>query len=286
MKNIIKKDISWLVDRVPDFMDFYNNQSFYFTNDGYLAGGFLRKIIKNGSVEKVLENQLGRGDIDFFFYNENAAEKSFESFCKVKGSYAPRLSPVNKNNTAKVTPNSMTGFAFEGTSSITLKDKITFNSVRFQFIAKSTGTPEQVLNRFDISNCKIATDGKNIWMVEDWEKLEEDKIIRVDNLKGEYILTRLKKYLTDDYDLDQSNKDEILIKMLSSVTDFKYLPTIKMLVKHAKFLKPEMIVMFYDKLGTIINIPPEEYGKSSLSDTDHPTEDYALHIYKERVKND
>jgi len=59
-----------------------------------------------------------------------------------------------------------------------------------------------------------------------------------------------------------------------------------MLVKHAKFLKPEMIVMFYDKLGTIINIPPEEYGKSSLSDASHPTEDYALHIYKERVKND
>jgi hypothetical protein len=286
MKNIIKKDISWLTDRVPDFIDFYNSQSYHFTNDGYLAGGFLRKIIKNGSVEEVLENELGRGDIDFFFYNQDAAEKSFDCFCKVKGSYAPRLTTFNKNNTAKVTPNSMTGFAFEGTSIITLKNKKSFNSVKFQFIAKSAGTPEQVLSRFDISNCKIATDGKNVWMVEDWEKLEEDKIIRVDSLKGDYILTRLKKYLTDDYDLDQSNKDEILVKMLSSVTESKYLPAIKMLVKHAKFLKPEMIVMFYDKLGTIINIPPEEYGKSSLSDASHPTEDYALHIYKERVKND
>jgi len=123
-------------------------------------------------------------------------------------------------------------------------------------------------------------------MVEDWEKLEEDKIIRVDNLSGQYIIPRLKNYLTDDYSLEQSNKDEILVKMLSNATDNKHISAIKMLVRHTKFLKPEMIVMFYDKLGTIINIPPEEYGKSSLSDTDHPTEDYALHIYKERVKND
>jgi hypothetical protein len=282
MKNIIKKDISWLLDRVPDFVNFYNDQTYYFMNDGYLAGGFLRKIIKNGSVEKTIENSLASGDIDLFFYNQDAAEKAFEHFAKLKGSF---ISKSNKDG-AKFTPNSMTGFAFEGRGIIKLNDKKFPHTLKFQFIAKSTGAPEQVLNRFDISNCKIATDGKNIWMIEDWEKLEEDKIIRVDNLSGQYILSRLKKYLTDDYDLEQSNKDEILIKMLSSVTDHKYIPAIKILVKHAKFLKPEMIVMFYDKLGTIINIPPEEYGKSSLSDAPHPTEDYALHIYKERVKND
>ena len=37
---IIKKDISWLTDKVADFDIFLESQSYYFKNNGYLAGGF------------------------------------------------------------------------------------------------------------------------------------------------------------------------------------------------------------------------------------------------------
>lgn len=269
---IIQKDISWLIERVPDFEEFYLSHQYKF-NGGFLAGGFLRKIINRGSYKQIMNDMREskiRGDIDWFFYTQE------ECLAVVKEFYSKDARSFNKNNPPKI-PNSFTKFAFE---------EIDKYHIKQQFIYKSVGTPQEILNRFDISNCKIATDGKNVWMIEDWEKLENNKIIRVDNLKGEYILSRLKKYLTEDYDLEPSNKDEILFKMLSSVTESKWHGTIKKLVSHAKFLKPEFIVMFYDKLGTICDIAPEDYAKTSLADLEPKRVDYALHIYKERVKND
>jgi len=282
MKQIIKKDISWLLERVPDFMDFYNNQSYYFINDGYLAGGFLRKIIKNGGVLKTLEKEHGaikRGDIDFFFYTEEACLQSFSWFKNINGTFIPH--PVLSNKTPA--PNSITGFAFEGQSPIMVGKGFAFE-YKFQFIAKSTGTPEQVLNRFDIANCKIATDGKNVWMVEDWEEIESKKEIRVDKANHEYLISRLAKYLEDDYSLDQANHDVILKLMLSSS---KYFSPIKKILRNKRAIKLETIVMFYGKLGRV-NVWSKEPDYSSLNNHENllGDEDLAINIYKTRVKEE
>ena len=275
--NIIRKDIAWLTEKVPDFMDFYKNQSYYFANNGYLAGGFLRKIIKNGSVEKTLNSTLENGDIDFFFYNEDAAEKCFEWFAKLKGSHTPRVSASNKNNVVKFTPNSVTGFAFEGSGIIMNR------SMKFQFIAKSTGTPEQVLNRFDISNCKIATDVKSIWMVEDWEEIEQQKVIRVDNLAGKYLPWRLKKYIGKDYSLYQSNYKEVLVKLIEILnSDSTNIANIRSLARNKKVITSDSdVLLFHQLLGqTWENTSEEDYEKGTLGQK----EDFAIHIYKDRIK--
>ena len=78
--NIIQKDISWLSDKVPDLQKFLDRHSYYLHNGGYLAGGFLRKIIKNASVEETLKGMAYSGDIDFFFYNQDSCVKAFDWF--------------------------------------------------------------------------------------------------------------------------------------------------------------------------------------------------------------
>jgi len=286
MKQIIKKDISWLLERVPDFMDFYNNQSYYFINDGYLAGGFLRKMIKIGSVFKAIEQDEGTikpSDIDFFFYSEKAAQDSFDFFKIAKGTYIPTNPPL-RGTTLITAPNSVTGFAYEGQGSVKLKDQKFPYTLKFQFIAKSTGTPEQVLNRFDISNCKIATDAKSVWMIEDWEEIEGKKEIRVDKANHEYLISRLAKYLGDDYSLDQSNHDVILKLMLGSS---KYVSPIKKILRNKRAIKLATIVMFYGKLGRV-NVWAKEPDYSSLNNDENllGDEDLAINIYKTRAKEE
>jgi len=273
--SVIKKDISWLLGKVPDFMEFYDSQSNYFINGGYLAGGFLRKVIKNGSVIETIKDGLSAGDIDFFFYSEQHAQEAFEYFTKHVGTFIPRPSTF--------APNSVTGFAYEGNGGLRLNSMKKPAVVKFQFIAKSTGSPEEVLNRFDIANCKIATDGKFIWMVDGWEGLEDQKIIRVDNLSGKYFPWRLKKYLGTDYSLWPSNYEQVLAKLLESCNNKSTdMSNVKSILRNKNAIKKEDILLFYEKLGiTHENTEPEDYESGTLG---QPV-DYAIHMFKKRGEN-
>jgi hypothetical protein len=172
-------------------------------------------------------------------------------------------------------PNSKTGFAYEIASKK--------HGIKYQFIAKSTGTPEQVLNRFDIANCKIATDTKNVWMVEDWEELERNKVIRTDKIVNDYLIYRLAKYLGADYSLDQEKHDEIVKLMLGSKT---YESPIKKILLNKKAIKIETLIMFYGKLGRV-RLWAKEPDYSSIEDNQQlGDEDFAINLYKKRAKEE
>lgn len=254
---IVKRDIDWLIQKVPDITTFLNENQKYIVNGGYIAGGFLRKCILFGNAEKAISSVTRSiGDIDWFFHNPEGCYASWEYFAR------QNLIVLCKE------PNSMTKFAFEGESK---------ENVKHQFIYKSYGKPETVLNRFDISNCKIATDGKSVWMVEDWEELETNKIIRVDNFAGDYLVSRLKKYLVDDYTIYEPQTDELIAKMLSSVE--KYQSVVRNLLEK-EFIQGSTILLFFKKLGdiTIHEDPNKPYEMGSLSHT----EDFAMHMYNRK----
>jgi hypothetical protein len=288
---IVKKDISWLLQRVPDFNDFYNKYKNLFVN-GYVAGGFLRKAILHGSVKTVIEKMQKdslSGDIDFFYHNRESAKEAYGMFLK---SYKkPTSNPCGE--IPLLVENSPTGFAFEGR--LLTFDQDDWAGLKFQFISKNVGSPEVVLDRFDISNCKIATDGNSVWLMDDWEELEKNKHIRIDNYAGAYLLTRIKKYLSKDYDIYPPQKQELVLKMLEAIDKTKPIKTkvwtmyppmdavyqVRGILDRGKsFLTPEEVLIFYGLLGTIYG---RDYSGSSLDP--YVEEDFAIHMSRKRIKN-
>jgi len=265
--NIIQKDISWLVERVPDFYEFYCDHKYAFNNGGYVAGGFLRKIIHHGSCEFVLAQMTKRnitGDVDWFFRYQEGCKEAWNSFKPMgeAADYPNMLKDINE-------PNSQTKFAFEGFNKKT--------RIKYQFIYKSYGKPETTLGCFDISNCKIATDGWTVWMVEDWEELESNKFIRVDNFGGDYLISRLKKYVKDGFDVLPSQAEEVICKMLEASTKYSF--HVRCLMQ-ANFMQGSDILLFYNKLGEISADKNHDYNRCSIA----VAEDFAMHMYKAKTK--
>lgn len=274
---IIQKDISWLTTRVPDFMDFYNNHKYMFVN-GYMAGGFLRKAVIMGSIKKAYEAiavQDRRGDIDFFYNTQadctNAVDAAYAKFGVHQGK-----SPV---------PNSAAGFAWEIFENIDTGRR--YSSAKYQFIYRNTGDVFAVLNKFDISNCKIASDGKAVYMVEDWEELEKSRIIRIDNFAGRYVLQRLRKYLFNNpygdgthYTLAPANRDELLVKLLEATKEIP--ESVRSLIyQFPSLVSDNDITMFYGMLGEIPECEKDgNYEGGSLSEM----EDFAYHMYKRNLE--
>lgn len=268
---IIEKDISWLVERVPDFMKFYEAHKIMFEG-GYIAGGFARAMVLKGSALEAMPKETSAvksaGDIDFFYttsiFCNNAITKLNKIIYRDKG--VPRY----------VSGESLTGFAQD------LYDRE--NYVKYQVIIKSTGSPSEVLNRFDISNCKIATDGKKVWMVEDWEELEKNKHIRIDNYAGRYLLSRIKKYIfrNKGYSLWDGNREELLSTLLKLAPQSPQGVRSVLNVIKESFTK-EKITIFYGMLGEIDASEKDgnyEYGSLNVR------EDFALHMYKRMAEKE
>ena len=266
---IIEKDIDWLLERVPDFMQFYDNHRTMFEG-GYLAGGFMRAMILKGSAEAASPSSQSNlaGDIDFFYFTPVFCHNAISEIAKVV--YA-------KQKIGRFSSNpSVTGYAHD------FYDRQT--QVKYQLIIKNTGSPYEVLNRFDISNCKIATDGKKVWMIEDWEQLENNKQIRIDNYAGDYIFKRVKKYLfrNKGYTLWNQNRDEMIPKMLErSNKDPASIRSLLNVMKDS-FTK-EKITIFYGLLGNIDETEKDgTYEAGSLN----KEEDFALHMYKRMAEKE
>ena len=267
---IIEKDISWLIERVPDFNKFHHNHITMFEG-GYLAGGFMRAMILKGSAEAASPSSQSNlaGDIDFFYFTHVFCQNAIKEIDKVVYGTNKKIGRYSSNP-------SVTGYAHD------FYDRQT--QVKYQLIIKNNGTPYEVLNRFDISNCKIATDGKKVWMVEDWEQLESNKQIRIDNYAGDYIFKRVKKYLfrNKGYTLWNQNRDEMLTKMLErSNKDPSSIRSLLSVMKDS-FTK-EKITIFYGLLGDI-----DESEKDGTYETGslNRREDFALHMYKRMVQKE
>lgn len=265
MGKIITKDISWLYSKEPLLQHIIESNS-EILKTGYIAGGFLFRSL-NGELASFLKDKETangifyssfRGDIDFFFYEQQQSVDEYNSFCKSQG--------ILRRLTSLIT-NSPGGFAFE------VYGPLFDAQIKYQFINKNFGTPEEVLSRFDIANTKIATDGKVVWMDEDWEELHSKKIVRVDNYSGKYILSRLAKYLNPEYTIDKNIHDSVLAIMLQGLKeDRPYAKeSVKKILENKNSIDKEYISMFHNKIGKMLvkqdgnGLEPEGYSESNLT---------------------
>jgi hypothetical protein len=271
---IIEKDISWLHERVPDFHLVVTEFAHVFNNGGYLAGGALRAFINNGSIANSYQSTqrntyfmarepIGFGDIDFFFYNQIRCKLALSLQYK---KYMTGLPPAN--------PNSMAGYAFEiySTSLFSTNNK-------HQFIYSNYGKPWNILDGFDIANCKIATDGKKVWMVEGWEELEKNKTFRIDRPEAKFLVSRMHKYFNKnpDYKLDTESSDSLLFAMLKFENGMNKGVIARIL--RMPIFDPKLILMFYGKLGLYRKAKnDEDYAQGIIT-----SQDYAVRLYEERT---
>ncbi len=261
--NIIKKDISWLYEKVPSVISLIDTlkDKKVFENDGFLAGGFLKRLIYEKDLEKMLNKEKNsRTDLDLFFKNTESALK-----------IAVELG---------LTIDSPLKFAKEGSLRINKpKIKEVFNGLfgqrheygtKVQCIYKIEGTPEEILSGFDLINSMIATDGQYVYMHKDWEQIEADKIIKV-NIMNPLTMGRIHKYCTyNDSKIDMNTKNHIIDYCLRIIQDikenelkpnhnymiregikFNALESLKQFIKNTDNLKNEDIIYFINQLGRI-----------------------------------
>jgi len=263
MGKIITKDISWLYSKEPLLQHVIEVNS-EILKTGYIAGGFLFRSL-NGELASFVKDKEAangifysgfNGDIDFFFNEQQQSVDAYNNFCKSQG--LSRFSNLT---------NSPGGFAFE------IYGPLFEAQTKYQFINKNFGAPEHVLSRFDIANAKIATNGKVVWLDEDWEELYNKKIIRIDNYSGKYILSRLAKYLKPDYTIDKSIHDSVLAIMLQGLKeDRPYAKqSVTKILENKNSINKEYISMFYNKIGKMLvkqdgnGLEPEDYSESNLT---------------------
>lgn len=77
--------------------------------------------------------------------------------------------------------------------------------------ARFSGPIEEVLEQFDIANCKVATDGKDLIYHEDVPELERTRTLRLDKSPGFMLAWRVVKYMKHGYlVLDPASREFIV----------------------------------------------------------------------------
>tara|TARA_Y100000310_G_scaffold234485_1_gene237470 strand:+ start:3500 stop:4423 length:924 start_codon:yes stop_codon:yes gene_type:complete len=298
---IVQKDFSWLEEKVPNIEKGLSAFGPLFAMGGFVAGGFLRRAIFYGDVFEAL-NVKRRGDIDFFFPKSTDLRHTIDFINE--GSLPFFAKPWHKTDT----PNSWGKFAYEW--SLRSSRWPTKNGsplgTRLQVISGVRGNVFEVMKRFDLANCKIATDLRNVYIEEDWEKLEADREIRIDSDRGDLLLARVSKYLNDqlyvmsapmkvpkdasfDYVLTEESKD-VLFNWITKRL-FAKEPQWGSLVHPAKhirelLLKPgairyKDISLFVGRLGNYKD--SGSYAQGSLAETPvKVSKDWAIHALDER----
>ena len=295
MTKILTKDMQWLYDQVPDAEGVLAQFQPFFDHGAFLAGGFLRTAITEGSAVKAFDRTHRPGDMDFFFRSPEHAERFTKKIRDDRVNLGRvSLHPYHTKQWASG-PNSMMKYAYD--ASFTLAD----HSGMMQLIHKFGGTPSQILQSFDIANCKIATDGKQIYIREGWEKLEEDKLIHIDDYQ-DLVPWRVIKYInkgaTKDkpspYSLSDDSKVGILEHVMSKMSTGQWgklinpLQRVKALLTHSKqLIKTEDVLFFMNKLGTVMI---SEAGPGSdpydVIERRMKTKDFAVHTYEQRKKKE
>ncbi len=263
--NIIKKDISWLYERVPSAIHVINTlkDNKVFENGGFLAGGFLKRLVYEKDLEKMLNKEKNtRTDLDLFFRNTESALKiavelglTIDSPLKFAKEGSIR---INK-------PKSLLTGLYNG-----LFGQRHEYGTKVQCIYKIEGTPEEILSGFDLVNSMIATDGQYVYMHKDWEQIEQDKIIKV-NIMNPLTMGRIHKYCTyNDSKIDINTKNHIIDYCLSIIQEikenelkpvhdyriregikFNALESLRQFIKNTDNLKNEDIIYFINQLGRI-----------------------------------
>lgn len=288
--------MSWLYDKVSDIEDVLDIFKPLFTEGAFLAGGFLRTAIAGKSATFALDAYKSNGDLDFFFKSSGHAKTLMYKVMNNKIDLGNLRLNKNHTNMWIKGPNSIMKYAYNSSFDI--------GNIRgnLQFISRFGGSPFQILNGFDIANCKIATDGKDVYVRKGWEKLEEDKVIHIDDYQ-DLIPWRVIKYINkfstkenpSPYNLSDESKTGILeytvIKMSSGKWGNLMNPVqrIKTLLQHKnQLIKTDDVLFFMNKLGTTTVC---ELGLSNNStyveiEKKMKIKDFAVHIYEQRKKKE
>jgi hypothetical protein len=306
---IEKKDISWLKERVPDIdyiLDTFHPLFDKF--EGYIAGGFVRRCIRAGSVHAAQTSPppglRHNFDIDFFFPSRQNVNKTvkhiYEHLQWNKELTLSRHSSWaewdDKDKKYPTEPTSPLKFAYEWNIEKWLgPSNIYYRRIhKLQVIAKSFGAPEEVMKSFDLANCKIAFNKDHVWVREGWEKLECEKKIHIDSARGNLLLWRAAKYLSpevhgDDYynwTLTDESKNNLLAWTLQRISTNNW-GTLKnwktyarKLVVHDGGFRVDQLPFFFQKLGNKVN---NVYKDGSLKSS---PEEFASHHMKKKMKKD
>tara|TARA_R110000751_G_scaffold74255_1_gene150295 strand:- start:318 stop:890 length:573 start_codon:yes stop_codon:yes gene_type:complete len=171
---------------------------------------------------------------------------------------------------------------------------------KLQLIHAFGGSPQKILNGFDLANCKIATDGKQLYIREGWEELEENKLIHIDDYQ-DLIPWRIIKYINKGatkntpapFQLSDESKVGILEYIMNNLSTGSFGKLInpgqriRGLLTHPKHLiRTEDVMFFMGKLGTITmcSETSQTPGPYTLIEKKMKTKDFAVHVYEQRKK--
>jgi hypothetical protein len=157
-------------------------------NEGcFLAGGsILAAAFGKWSPWDSIEDYLKVGDIDVFAADAASHERAAQRLRMI--GYA--VSPLGTAMNVKTQPS---GY------------KLQLVTPRF------SGSMEETLERFDIANCKVATDGRTLVYHRDVPQLEATRTLRLDKSPGFMLAWRVTKYMDRGYEaLDPASHDFIV----------------------------------------------------------------------------
>lgn len=160
----------------------------------WIAGGFLRSIIAG-------EDESG-GDIDFFFQNEEAFNKT-PDLIKYPSSVAGAEKVFNYYSIPE----------YENISKLRIIDCESFAAFRLNIQLVRLfwfESPEHVVDSFDFTACQFITDGKTLWYnLQGFEDIKT-KTLRAHRETGDAIaaLNRILKYQNKGYRIDPVRFEE------------------------------------------------------------------------------
>lgn len=144
MNRIEKKPISWLYERVEGLETLFKEFPFstiFLKKERYIAGGFLRQIIRDGTTEHLPGYFDEGGDIDIFTESE---QDSVKAMISLRGRWNESRGMNAKETTLRFSEGCI--------------------DAKVQVITSHFAPPEEMLQRFDFVNSQIATDGEFVWV--------------------------------------------------------------------------------------------------------------------------
>lgn len=219
--------ISEFKQHIPDLEDFIDFMREVFLAGGFLAGGSLLRAIQSGGILRLFDANIriktdewgGEAfrsdslspncicDADFFFSDE----KEYFDFLKKNVSYVDNntLSYTPLSNRVGETPVRKFHCAYMNFSNCDYAGDL-FVRANLIYLGDERKRANEILDSFDFTNCKIGTDGANIYIHKDVLDLERRKTLQINALgtnvrtKGQINIIkktffRVKKYLSRAY---------------------------------------------------------------------------------------
>lgn len=160
-----------------------------FECNGFIAGGFAATVARIKNQTKTIKSSQYvndysnleyylfylKGDIDVYFPDQESLELAKNNI---------------ENHFQQKFSSSLLGTAFN------MRILFRYNSgLKLSLVQCQLGTPEEVIENFDITNAKVAITKDSIIMHNAWLFLEQNQILDVSNWNNKFEFYRIKKYL-------------------------------------------------------------------------------------------